>query len=81
MPKADPVCLRQLLGFLDFDPVKETLIMFKPVYGLRAHLGRGRSDIKCSVSGCLAGSSMQSPSYIAHRNTLRNNRRLARSAR
>ena len=35
VPKADIDCLRQLPDFKDFDPVKETLTMLKPIYGLK----------------------------------------------
>lgn len=35
VPKADVVCLRELLDFKDFGPVKETLTMQKSLYGLK----------------------------------------------
>ena len=33
--KADIECVRQLLDFRDFDPVKESLTMLKPIYWLK----------------------------------------------
>ena len=35
MFKADMICLCELPEFNDFHPVKETLVMLKPVYGLK----------------------------------------------
>ena len=35
VPNVDIECLRQLLVFKDFDPVKEALTMLKPIYGLK----------------------------------------------
>ena len=35
VPKADVYCLRALFDFNDLDPVEETLVMLKPIYGLK----------------------------------------------
>ena len=35
VPRADLECLREIPAFKDYDPVRETLYMIKPIYGLK----------------------------------------------
>ena len=45
VPKVDIECLRQLPDFMDFDPVKETLTMFKPSYTVNGRASSSEEDV------------------------------------